>query len=83
MYPAETLRNIVKIAKENDLFLVFDETYINMVYNGHKTTHLSDIIENVPGMSMKGISKEFPLPGARCGWIEIYNAEKDEAFNRT
>ncbi len=82
VYPAETLRKIVKIAKENDLFLVFDETYINMVYNGHKTTHLSDIIENVPGMSMKGISKEFPWPGARCGWIEIYNAEKDEAFNR-
>jgi len=33
-------------------------------------------------MSMKGISKEFPWPGARCGWIEVYNAEKDETFAR-
>ncbi len=34
VYHEETLKRIVRIAKENDLFLVFDETYINMVYNG-------------------------------------------------
>jgi len=80
VYPEETLRRIVKIARENDLFLVFDEIYINMVYNGQQTVHLSDIIEDVPAISMKGISKEFPWPGARCGWIEVYNGHKDEAF---
>ena len=31
---------------------------------------------------MKGISKEFPWPGSRCGWMEIYNADKDETFAR-
>ena len=30
---------------------------------------------------MKGISKDIPWPGSRCGWIEVYNAEKDEGFN--
>jgi aspartate/methionine/tyrosine aminotransferase len=29
---------------------------------------------------MKGISKELPWPGARCGWIEVYNADKDPVF---
>ncbi len=82
VYPPETLKKIVKIAREYDLFLVFDETYTNLIYNNHKTVPLSDIIEDVPGISMKGISKEFPWPGARCGWIEVYNAEKDEAFRR-
>jgi aspartate/methionine/tyrosine aminotransferase len=82
VYPIETLKRIVRIAQENDLFLVFDEIYINMVYNGQKTVPLSDIIEDVPGMCMKGISKEFPWPGARCGWIEIYNGDKDQSFNR-
>jgi len=82
VYPAETLRQIVKIAKEYDLFLLFDETYLNMVYNGKKTVPLSDVIEDVPGISMKGISKEFPWPGSRCGWIEVYNADKDETFAR-
>jgi aspartate/methionine/tyrosine aminotransferase len=36
----------------------------------------------VPGISMKGISKELPWPGARCGWMEYYNRDKDEDFNR-
>jgi aspartate/methionine/tyrosine aminotransferase len=30
---------------------------------------------------MRGISKEFPWPGGRCGWIEFYNRDKDEDFN--
>jgi aspartate/methionine/tyrosine aminotransferase len=30
---------------------------------------------------MKGISKEFPWPGARCGWIEFYNRNSDEDFD--
>ena len=82
VYPEKTLRKVVSIAREYDLFLIFDETYRNIIYNGQETLPLSDIIEDVPGMSMKGISKEFPWPGARCGWIEVYNAEKDETFAR-
>ncbi|MDD5169766.1 MAG: pyridoxal phosphate-dependent aminotransferase [Syntrophales bacterium] len=82
VYPVETLKQIVKIAKEYDLFLIFDETYINMVYNDKKTIPLSDVIEDVPGISMKGVSKEFPWPGSRCGWMEIYNADKDVTFAR-
>ncbi|MBN2284002.1 MAG: pyridoxal phosphate-dependent aminotransferase [Deltaproteobacteria bacterium] len=82
VYPEETIRDIVRIAKEYDLFLVFDETYRNLVYNGQKTVPLSDVIEDVPAVSMKGISKEFPWPGSRCGWIEVYNADKDETFAR-
>jgi alanine-synthesizing transaminase len=31
---------------------------------------------------MKGISKEVPWPGARCGWMEYYNRDKDPDFNR-
>ncbi len=82
VHSPDTLKQIVEIAREYDLFLIFDETYINIVYNGKKTTLLSDIIEDVPGISMKGISKEFPWPGSRCGWMEVYNAHKDEKFER-
>jgi alanine-synthesizing transaminase len=82
VYPAETLKQIVDIAKEYDLFLIFDETYHNIVYSRKKTPPLSDVIGDVPAICMKGISKEFPWPGARCGWIEVYNADKDEVFSR-
>jgi aspartate/methionine/tyrosine aminotransferase len=82
VYPEETLKEIVDIAKEYDLFLIFDETYMNIIYNGLKTKPLSDIIGDVPGISMKSISKEFPWPGSRCGWMEVYNVDKDEIFAR-
>jgi aspartate/methionine/tyrosine aminotransferase len=82
VYPEETLKQIIRIAKENDLFVVFDETYINIVFNGKKTVPLSDIVGDLPAISMKGISKELPWPGARCGWMEIYNYGKDPAFDR-
>ncbi len=82
VYPHETLKRIVEIAKEFDLFLIADEIYINITYNGVRAYALAEIIEDVPGISMKGISKELPWPGARCGWMEYYNRSKDDDFNR-
>ncbi|HOX16715.1 MAG TPA: pyridoxal phosphate-dependent aminotransferase [Smithellaceae bacterium] len=82
VYPVEALENVVRIARENDLFVISDETYINIVYNGKSTVPIGDVIGDVPGISMKGISKELPWPGARCGWMEVYNADKDPIFNR-
>jgi aspartate/methionine/tyrosine aminotransferase len=60
--------------------VVCDEIYINLTYNGKKAVPLADVINGVCGISMKGISKELPWPGARCGWIEVYNADKDPIF---
>lgn len=82
VYPLETLKRIVEIAKEFNLFLIADEIYINITYNGARAYSLAEIIEDVPGISMKGISKELPWPGSRCGWMEYYNRDKDEDFNR-
>lgn len=82
VYPPEILRAIVDIAKRYDLFLVCDEIYQNLIYNGAETLPLSDVIDDVPAIVMRGISKELPWPGARCGWIEVYNSDKDEMFSR-
>lgn len=82
VYPVEALQNIVRIARENDLFVISDETYINIVYNGKTTVPIGDIIGDVPAIAMKSISKEAPWPGARCGWMEVYNADKDPIFAR-
>lgn len=82
VYPERILREIVAIAREYDLFIICDEIYHNLVYNGESTKPLSDLIGEVPAIAMKGISKELPWPGARCGWIEVYNAERDPMFKR-
>lgn len=77
--PADTLRELVAIARAYDIFLICDEIYENMVYEGHMT-RLCEVVEDVPAIVMKGISKELPWPGSRCGWLEYYNRDKDEAF---
>ncbi|HAA02483.1 MAG TPA: aminotransferase, partial [Syntrophobacteraceae bacterium] len=82
VYPEDLLREIVDIAREFDLFIIADEIYQNLIFNGQKTKPLADVIGDVPGLAMKGISKELPWPGSRCGWIEVYNADKDADFAR-
>lgn len=82
VYPLETLKRIVAIAREFGLFLIADEIYLNITYNGVRAYSLAEVIEDVPGISLKGISKEVPWPGARCGWMEYYNRDKDADFNR-
>lgn len=82
VYPKKILQEIVAIAKEFDLFIVCDEIYINMAYNGKKAVPLAEVIGDVCGISMKGISKELPWPGSRCGWIEVYNQKNDPVFTK-
>lgn len=80
VYPREILEAIVEIAHRYDLFIICDEVYHHIVYNGTSTPSLSDVIGDVPAIAMRGISKEMPWPGSRCGWIEIYNGDKDPMF---
>ena len=80
VYPREVLDEIVKIAQEHDLFIIADEIYAHITYPGQPHLHLSQWIQDVPGIAMRGISKEYPWPGARCGWIEIVNRRRDANF---
>lgn len=82
VYPEEILRGMIGLAKKYDLFLICDEVYQNIIYNNQVTKPLSDIIGEVPAIIMRGVSKEMPWPGGRCGWIEVYNADKDPMFEQ-
>ncbi|MGI6639380.1 MAG: pyridoxal phosphate-dependent aminotransferase [Desulfobulbus sp.] len=81
VYPAEVMRAIVDICEKNDLFIICDEVYQNMTFNDTVCTPLCTVIDNkVPAICMRGISKEMPWPGSRCGWIEVYNRKRDPMF---
>jgi aspartate/methionine/tyrosine aminotransferase len=82
VYPREVMEAIVEIARRYDLFLICDEVYQHIYYNGTTTAALAEVIGDVPAIAMRGISKEMPWPGARCGWIEVYNREKDPIFSK-
>ncbi len=80
VFTPEILKKIVDIAKRYELFIISDEIYSNLVYHDDYKK-LAGVIGDVPGVAMRGISKEFPWPGSRCGWIEFYNRDKDASFN--
>jgi len=80
VYTPDVMEKIVALAQKYDLFIISDEIYSNLVY-GDNYKKLAGVIEDVPAIAMRGISKEFPWPGGRCGWIEFYNRDKDESFN--
>jgi aspartate/methionine/tyrosine aminotransferase len=82
VYPESVLREIVALAKEFRLFILADEIYTHVTYNGVKAVQLAEVIGDVPGIGMKGLSKELPWPGSRCGWLEFYNTSKDPEFAR-
>ena len=82
VYSPETLRKIVALAKKYKLFIISDEIYSNLVFAGVEYQKLAAVIGDVPGITMRGISKEFPWPGGRCGWVEFYNRDKDADFDK-
>ena len=82
VYPPAVVRQMVSIARRFDLFIIADEIYMNLVYGPNGYAPLSELIEDVPAISLKGISKELPWPGARCGWMEVYNQHRKPMFRR-
>jgi len=82
VYSDENMKGIVALAKKYNLFIISDEIYSNLVFDGVEYKKLAQYIDDVPAIAMRGVSKEFPWPGGRCGWIEFYNRDKDLDFNK-
>lgn len=80
VYDRAMLLKMVDIARRYGLFVVADETYANITYNGAEACSLSEVLGEVPGLSLRSISKEYPWPGARCGWIEVFNKKGHPEF---
>lgn len=71
----ETLEGMAKLAVEHDLWVLTDEIYDQIVYEGE---HIS--IASFPGMAertliLNGCSKAYAMTGWRLGWGVTKNAE--------
>lgn len=82
VYPRQVLEEFVKIAQEYKLFLIADEIYANLTYDKQDFVSLGALADGVPALIMRGLSKEVPWPGSRCGWVEFYNRDADPDFDR-
>ena len=70
---AEDTRAIGEWALENDVWVIADEIYQNLVYD-MGVEHALSIVEAVPGLSEKcilinGVAKTYAMTGWRLGWM--------------
>jgi aspartate/methionine/tyrosine aminotransferase len=64
VYSIETISEMVSIAKKHNLFIISDEIYSNLAFKGSGMQKLAQVIQDVPAIAMRGISKEFAWPAA-------------------
>ena len=83
----ETLLEIIKIAKENDLVIMADEIYDKMIFDDAEMISIGALDKEVSCITFGGLSKNYIVPGWRMGWGIVSGREnimKDyiEAINK-
>ncbi|MBI4066897.1 pyridoxal phosphate-dependent aminotransferase [Candidatus Gottesmanbacteria bacterium] len=68
IYQRETLLKLIEIAKEEDIFLISDETYHFLSYE-EKPASLLDFAQNKNLLTVRSFSKEFAMTGFRIGYL--------------
>ena len=76
LYSDEILKEIVEIARQNDLILFADEIYDRLVMDGLTHTALASLAPDVPCVSFNGLSKSHRVAGFRVGWMVISGDKK-------
>jgi aspartate/methionine/tyrosine aminotransferase len=77
MMSAKDLNEIIEITRKAGCYLLVDETYREMSFNGilpHSAIHAPHVI------SVASFSKTFGLPGIRIGWLMTQNEAIFEKF---
>jgi len=79
MCSRKDLEGIVEVAKNNDLLIISDEIYDEMILVKEKMTCMGEVAKGVPHVIMNGLSKNWGGTGFRIGWVVV---PEDDAGSR-
>ena len=71
LYSEDVLNELVKVAREEKLLMFVDEIYDRLVMDGLKHVSLASLADDIPVITLNGLSKSHCLCGYRCGWMVI------------
>ncbi len=74
--PRKTLARIAELSNENNLLIISDEIYDEIVYHGAKFTSMSEAAVGIPHILLNGSSKNYDSTGFRVGFIVIPGDDK-------
>jgi aspartate/methionine/tyrosine aminotransferase len=68
VFDSKSLRSIVDIAAENDLYIICDEIYDEIVFD-EKFDGIGSVAKDTPVVLLNGFSKTYLMTGLRCGYV--------------
>jgi alanine-synthesizing transaminase len=78
LYSDDMLREIVEIARQNQLIVFADEIYDKTLYDGATHTSIASLADDVLFVTFNGLSKNYRSCGYRAGWM-VVSGEKRHA----
>ena len=78
LYPDDLLRELVEIARRNQLIVYADEIYDKTLYDGAVHTSIASLADDVLFVTFNGLSKNYRACGYRTGWL-VVSGEKQAA----
>ncbi len=76
LYSDETLKGIVKIAREHGLVILADEVYDKVLYDDVQHTAIGSLSEDVLTLTFNSLSKSYRSCGYRAGWMVVSGDKK-------
>ncbi len=71
LYSKEVLEELVQVAREAGILVFSDEIYDRLVMDGLQHISFASLAEDIPVVTLNGLSKSHCLCGYRCGWMVI------------
>ena len=68
VFDQKSLKQLVDIAAEHSLYLICDEIYDNLIFEG-EFTGIGKVAKDSPVILLNGFSKVYLMTGLRCGYI--------------
>ena len=72
MYSEEFIADVVEFCEKRDLYLIMDDIYHRLVFDGKKPVncydYAKDLSDNSKLIVINGVSKQYAMTGFRIGW---------------
>lgn len=75
VFSQKSLKSIVDIAAENDLYVICDEIYDEIVFDG-QFNGIGGVSNDAPVVLLNGFSKTYLMTGLRCGYVCMNNKSR-------
>lgn len=74
-YSEAFLRELLNIARENDLIVLADEIYDKILYDEEKHISIASMADDLLFVTFNGLSKSYRAAGFRSGWMIVSGAK--------